>query len=586
MKKKTLHKVLALILAGTMAMGLLTACGGSGSGQSQSSSDQSSQAATNSSSESQPASGDESTGSDTPAVAGIEGWQPFAENVTLTIPVYDRGAEGVPTVSDNYWTRWIQENFGDKYNITVKFEPIPRSDVMNQYTLLASSEDLPTILMEYDYDKCAKWALDGYLAELDVEQFKQIAPTYYARMEELEQLTYIPLNGTDYFVLAERPYYNTGYTYVNWVRMDWLKQVGYDHIPATRAEYLDAMQKIMDQGIAAHPGGGSMILSGQGADQNYGNRTFPLNEEEWAMYGDYNIPSLGWAPNKQLLKFANEDYNLGITDPEYYTIDTETAKANFINGKTYKYGGYISASMDWLEAFYAENPDAELAVEIQSLTADTEAGTTPAYRTDNPFGMMIGFSSQATEDEIKAAMMYLEWMRQDDVLFTLQWGIEGQNYNLDENGAPVSVAYEDQPIEYKQGYNNSKDYWCAVIEARNYGTIEETIAASSPQGLPVDFTQDLIQNYYNKVEVVEKGWAISDCMFGQAVESATENATSLQALYVELRDKLVTAKPDEFDALYDQYAQQYLDAGYQDVIDERQELYQQGLTSHLADNQK
>ena len=43
--------------------------------------------------------------------------------------------------------------------------------------------------------------------------------------------------------------------------MDWLEEVGYDHIPLNREEYLDAMQKIMDAGIAEHPGGGSQYQS-------------------------------------------------------------------------------------------------------------------------------------------------------------------------------------------------------------------------------------------------------------------------------------------------------------------------------------
>lgn len=34
-------------------------------------------------------------------------WEPFAENVTLRVPVYDRGVEGVPDVTNNYWTQWI-----------------------------------------------------------------------------------------------------------------------------------------------------------------------------------------------------------------------------------------------------------------------------------------------------------------------------------------------------------------------------------------------------------------------------------------------------------------------------------------------
>ena len=68
------------------------------------------------------------------------------------------------------------------------------------------------------------------------------------------------------------------------------------------------------------------MLTGVGSDQNQAYRTYPCNEEEWAMYGDYNIPALGWEPNYNLLKRANEDYNNGITDPEYYLIDGETGK--------------------------------------------------------------------------------------------------------------------------------------------------------------------------------------------------------------------------------------------------------------------
>lgn len=39
--------------------------------------------------------------------------------------------------------------------------------------------------------------------------------------------------------------------------------------------------------------------------------------------------------------------------------------------------------------------------------------------------------------------------------------------------------------------------------------------------------------------------------------------------------------PEEFDALYDELSQKYLDAGYQDVIDERQEMFDAGNTTKL-----
>ncbi len=572
MKKNTLQKVLATAMVGAMAMGTLTGCG---SGENTpASNDTPASASQESGSQTQ-------EGGDTAAVPGIEGYTAFADQVTLTIPVYDRGKEGVPAIGtgDNYWEGWLQENFGDKYNIKLEFEPIARGGVLEAYNLLASAEDLPTFLMEYDYPKQAQWVADGFLTTYDLEEFAFIAPTYYQRMVDLNQIQYTTMNDETYFVLAERPYYNTNYTFITWVRMDWLKQVGYDHIPANRAEYVDAMTKIQNAGICAHPAGGSMTTGTAGMDQNYAFRDYPTNEEEWAMYGDYAIPALGWEPNKKLLKEANENYNLGFTDPDFYTIDAATAEANFINGQAYQYSAYISADMPVLKSFYENNPDAELAILVQNNVADTDYGTVPAFRSNNPFGMMIGFSSQATEDEIKAAMMYMEWCTQPENLLIFQWGFEGEHYTLDENGLPVGIA--DYSGDKVQGFNNNKDYWCVTIEARNAGTIEDMIKASSPKGLPQDFTDDIIENYYQQVAAWEKGWVPTDCMFATDIPAVGEYQGTLLTLYAELRDALVMCDPAKFDALYEESAKKYADAGYSEIAQQRLDALKNGLSSRM-----
>ena len=460
-------------------------------------------------------------------------WEPFAENVSITIPVYDRGQAGVPNVESNTWTQWIQENFGNKYNITVNYVAIPRTDVMTKYSLLAAGEQLPTVLMEYDYPKVTQWAADGYLTTFNMDDFAAVAPTYYQRMVDNNQLTYTQINGETYFVAAYRPYYDTSYTFQSFVRMDWLKQVGYDHVPATQAEYLDAMRKIKEAGIAEHPCGGVMI-TGVGSDQNYSYREWPLNEEEWAKYGDYNIPSLGWTPNYKLLKYENMKYNEGLTNP--------------------------------------------VAIVPVSGKVDAEAGTTPGYRTDNPFGMMVGFSKDATPDQLKAAWMYMEWLTQPENLFTFQWGFEGDNFNY-VDGLPVSVS--DYKGEHTMGFNNNKDYWCITLEARQAGTIEDVISNNLPHDLPQDFTQDIIGWYYDKCKVRDAGWAIANALYSVSMEAEAEYQTTLVNLYKEYRDKLTMCPADQFDALYQEYAQAYLDAGYQEVIDERAAAYAAGNSTHL-----
>ena len=576
MKKKSLQKALALAVAAVMSLGTLAGCGSS-----ETTTESAAPAETTAESAAETTADAETEAASTEAAAaeggGMDSWEPFAENVTLQVPVYDRGVEGVPDVTNNYWTQWIQENFGDQYNVTVEFVPITRNDVMTDYALLASAGTLPTMLMEFDYPKLAQWANEGYLSTFDMNEFASVAPTYYNRMVELNQLQYSTMDGETYFVFAERPYSDTGYSWQVFVRMDWLEEVGYDHVPTTREEYLDAMQKIMDAGICEHPGGGSM-LTGLGSDQNDAFRTMPFDEKEWAVYGDYNIVAMSWEPNKKLVKNANEEYNLGITNPEYYVTDNETAKANFVNGGQYSFGGYISGNVDFLTAFYENNPDGKLAIQ----PADYVYAETSAYRADNPFGMMVGFASSATEDQIKAAWMYLEWMSQEDVLFTLQWGVEGENYTMGEDGNPVSVG--DYDGEYKQGYNNNADYVAPVTASRVLGDPEADIRASFPTDLPQteELVAQILEFYNTRAEQAAEGLAIVPCMYATVIDAESEYRDTLGSLYTQYRDELTMCAPEEFDALYDQRAQEYLDAGYQAIIDERAEAYDAGLTTKLA----
>ena len=576
MKKTTLQKLLATALVGAMAMGTLTGCGAE-----EAPAPSSEAAAPAQSSEAAPAASSEAAAA--PAVAGIEGFVPFAENVTLQIPVYDRGdsANGCSDVENNYWTNWVQENFGDKYNITVEYIGITRSDVMTDYSLLAAADDLPTVCAEYDYDKLATWQAEGYLQPYDVEQFQFIAPTFWQNMVDNGLTGYTQFDGEDYIVLGQRPYGNTTYSFVTWYREDWLKEAGYTEYPQTTTELLELYAKLVENGHEA-PLSGSKV-SGAGADQNYGFRSYPQDEITWATTGDYQIPALSTDAQKNFLKLENYLYNNGYKNKEYYLRDASEVEADFINGKAFTWSGYVSSTMNVLNSFYEANPDGDLGVVVCSgeFTYDETWGTSNSFRPNNVFGAMTAFSHDATEDEVKAAMMYLEWLSQDENLFTMTWGIEGVNYTVGEDGNPVAVG-DQKGLEEQQGHNNNVDYWMLVTASKSFGSVEQDIAAISPQGLPEDFYQDILDNYYGQLALYNAGKANCDCLFAAGLEAVTEYGTTLkEEVYPEYRDQLTMCKPEEFDALYDELSKKYLDAGYQAVIDNRLELFNNGLTTRL-----
>ena len=150
-------------------------------------------------------------------------------------------------------------------------------------------------------------------------------------MVELDQIQYTTMNDERYFVLAERPYYNTNYTFVTFYRQDWLEQIGLDKYPTTWADEKAMYQKLKDEGICDYPAGGHMA-SEAGVDQNYVFRTYPQDELTWATVGHYAIPALSSDAQKGFLKRENDLYNLGFKNPEYYITDleTDTATACFL----------------------------------------------------------------------------------------------------------------------------------------------------------------------------------------------------------------------------------------------------------------
>jgi len=531
-KNKVVRRILAVVLTGAVIAGMFMGC-----------------------SKKEEAVKKDSSAAAVSTVKGIDGWKSFGQKVTLKVAVYDRGAAGVDSVANNGYTQYVQKEFGDKYNIALEFIPITRSDVMTDYALLAAANNLPTILMEYDYPKVTQWASDGYLQTFDMNTFAHVAPTYYKRMQDLNQLGYSKVNGETYFVLAERPYHNTTYTYVNMCRLDWLEKIGYKEPPKNYKEYCDVMDKLIAAGIAKHPAGG-WKKSAVADFLNFNFREFPNKEEEWAQHSSLSTVAFTWDAAKRWMKRENAEYNKGYKDPEYFIIDLETAKANFINGKTFSFGGYMSSDVDWLNAFYKANPSAKLAVMSPNQVVEPGVVDFAQMRSDNPYGMTIGFGNTATAEQLTAAWMYMEW-------------------------CTLNIKELQSHTKDWRNFNNSKDFWCVTVESVKAATIEEAIAAISPKGLPQDFTQPMINFYYELKAIADAKHAYTDPQFSVAIKAESEYSATLLSLAIEYYDKLVMAKPAEFDAMYAKFAQEYLKAGYQQVIDERLAAFKNGKSTKL-----
>lgn len=542
-------RLLTIIVAVMLVVGLLAGCSG------KKNNDASSSGSSNPPSSSSPSASTQ--GGDTDVSKGFE------KNVTIEIPVYDRAFEGW-NVTDNYYTRWMQKEFGDKYNVTLKYTAIARANEVQDFEQLLASRRAPDIIFHYDMPQALAYYSEDVLQPLDWDEIAQYAPTYWKNMgDTIKQ--YGTVDGKNVFFFAARPSVDN---YVELVRKDWVEKVGMKVEDLTSLEkYNEMLAKWKEAGL----GVGTEALVQNNYIYSYAFRDWPIDPKERALYSDLGVADLTSAASERYLRNLNYQYNNGLIDKEFYLrTDEAKKKAEFVAGKVGSFGFYLTNNTDVIDATLKNNPGAEFAV--MPPTAKVPEGFKPQGRAYWPFGFIMGINYESTKEERIAVWMFLEWMSQPENLFMLQNGIEGQNYTLDGDG--IAIKNADFKGESVLSQNNNKDYWALVTEIAQYPDPEVTRKSYYLNWAPKGYeylVDSLLANYAATAE-----YRTPDALFSVVLTKVSEYKADLNSLFQELYVKCVLAPADKFDATYEDAKKKYLDAGYQQILDEKQKAIDAG----------
>ncbi|MFD0672782.1 ABC transporter substrate-binding protein [Cohnella sp. GCM10027633] len=481
----------------------------------------------------------------------------FPERVTLEIPVYERAFEGW-NVTDNYYTRWVQKEFGDKYNIDVKYVPITRQSEVTDYEQLLASHKAPDIIYHYDMPQALAYYSEEVMQELNYDEIANYAPTYWKNMSAtIDQ--YGKVDGKNAFFFAARPAVDN---FTTLIRQDWVEKVG------MKVEDLTSLEKTNEM-LAKWKEAGLGVLGGALTQNNYifsyGFRDWPIDPKQRALYSDLGVADLTSPAGEKWLRNLNEQVNKGLIDKEFYLRnDDAKIKAEFVAGKTGTYGLYLSSNTDVIAATLKNHPEAKFAV--LPPTSGIPEGNKPQQRAYWPFGLIMGINYESSDMERAAVWMYLEWLSQPDNLFYMQNGVEGQNYTLDADGLPVKNA--DYKGESVLSQNNNKDYSALVREGVEFPDPALTRKANlrnwSPAGY--EYLAEDTLNYYEQTAE----FRTPDALFGVVLEKVNEYKADLNSLFQELYVKVALAKPEDFDKAYEEAKKTYLESGYQEILDEKQ----------------
>ncbi len=485
----------------------------------------------------------------------------FDSTVKLQIPVYDRSVQGLPDVSDNYWTQWVQKEFGDKHNIKVEYIAIPRASTTDKFNMLLAANDEPTIIFDYDIPVIMQFYKRGVFKELTSDVLDTWARDYMDYTMDVSQFGIF--DGKQMVLMGNRPAYDTWTTLI---RQDWLDKVNLP-MPNSYEEYIKVLEAFRDAKLGkAYTIPATLTPPTTGyVPGNFPYRPFPLDQKVNAMYGGLNIASITWEPTYKMLKNLNSQYNAGLISPEFaLDVDGSQARADFLNGNAGVYGTYLNA--DVLKTLLANDPEAKLSV--LGSYAGVPADGYPASRLYQPYGMISGIAYSATEDETAAALMYLNWMCQPEILASLQYGIEGTTYEVSADGIAVMKAYEG--VE-RLNYNNNSDMWCVVTTRQIQETHEKTLEAIAVAATLPGY-EYLIKDSYNNYQSVIQ-YSYMDYSFKEVVTSEATYSSALLSKWQEYYTQLLMCKPDQFDTLYKAACEDYLNSGYQTILDERAKIY-------------
>ncbi|OXM85797.1 ABC transporter substrate-binding protein [Paenibacillus rigui] len=491
--------------------------------------------------------------------AGSASGSTSGKQVTLKVEVFDRGnSPAGMTVTNNLVTKWVQEQFGNPNNIKLEFIPVPRAQEVDKLNVLMASGDAPDIVFTYDPNVVYKYVQQGGLMDLG-----KLIDANGANLKSYlgaDTLSYGKFDGVQYAIPAKRVYLGK---YSSMIRQDWLDKLGLP-VPKSTDEVYNTLKAFKEK----NPGGSGTIPLGLSlAPASIEPIIWPFikktsDEERYTsmqLLGSGDRPTL-MPGHKEGVKFLNKLFNEGLVSPDFaLDKDKKKLQQDVMTGKVGMYaedaGQSYGTAPDIIGILQKNDANAKVTP-IDPYTNEEGKHAKPGYQ---PAGMYIMIPKTSQNGE--AAIKYLNWMAQKDVLNRLTNGDEGKNYTL-QDGIPVLKTDEDT----KNLLYNAGDMRL-VSNGLDLGDKDKNLKAMA-LAVPEALRKDAAIAYQNGLAD-----GIPPLRFDRPIQAEVKYGKVLQDKYDELIVKSMMAKPADFDKAYDAALKDYLASGGEEIKKERTEAY-------------
>ncbi|OXM86720.1 extracellular solute-binding protein [Paenibacillus rigui] len=475
---------------------------------------------------------------------------------TLRIELFDRNntPTGAPPITNNFMTKYIQDNFGAPNNIKVEFETVPRTQEVEKLNVLMAANQAPDLVYSYDTPTVQKYVKDGGLTDLGpmIEKYGQNLKKVLGN----DVLSYGVFEGKQYTIPARRMLLPQSTTLI---RQDWLDELGLP-VPKTTEEFYNTLKAFKEK----KPGkSGDKVVPYSNIDP-FHMKPLQYSFLEWNKIPAsdfYSMPEWLLPGNKEAHRFLNKLYNEGLIDKDFpltMNKDFQKFQKDLISGMV----GAGTANTNepiyqgYLAEVYKADPKAKL-IPIDPFTSPDGKHPKAVYP-PNGLYMFVPKSSKNAEAVVK----YLDWMAQPKNILALQNGTEGKTYEM-KDGVPQTLDNE----EAKQTLYNYPDY-SIILNGKFVSATDENlnIAANASDPKFKDFT-------ISSIKLGGTDGVIKPNV-NTPIQSEIKYAATLKAKNDEIFVKVITAKPADFDKVYDNEVKDYMKIGGQEVMDEKRKAFE------------
>ena len=419
MKKKWLSCAAATMLAGVMAVGMLTGCGEQQVPVSKSTETQS----------------EESVTTETEVVE-TELTYPVDTDIELRIFSLNlKPSSSYTDASQSPFHVGLSERTGIKVNWEY---PAAGAENNSAYNLMLQEEELPHIIYSGKSSVAHGIELlaDGLIYDL-TDYIPQYAPDYWEYINRPENAESLKALKTDDGQLYSIPFmreseYNI--TYLGPViRQDWLDECDLKP-PVTLKDWENILVTFKEKYNATLGFPLSRFNTGGGfASGTDAHAAFTLN---WYVDENGKIQCANAQEEwKEFLQVFHRWYNMGLIDPDFATLDDAGVRAKALSGEIGASFTAMSQLTNFINDAAKENTGAEW-VGVSYVRTAEGAPTTYIYTDRQLYSMGFGamITTACSEEELIAALQFLNYGYTEEGIMYWNYGTEGETYTIDANG--------------------------------------------------------------------------------------------------------------------------------------------------------